>query len=164
MLFHKSLRFVLLVPILSGFLSCSHGSVEDRLDQKLSQDSEIKTGGDVRREATLMIENSPTLTGEQKKALTSLRANIQKELSALNDETLKLRTELIRDLIEPKLNRPEVALIKKRLSDLEAKKLASLFNGVDKANSIMGREVKRNREILDRMMYEESYRMEHDKN
>jgi len=137
------------IPVLLIFSACAHSVVEERIDRKLEKSS-VDTQGELRTETGRLLETAP-LTKEQKLKLSILRQTSRVELDNISQQSLKLQAILAQDVFTPeKFDREEVELVKERIRDLENKRLATLFNAVDEANAIMGREpLKKNTRMLD---------------
>lgn len=123
------------VSLLQG---CSH-NVAKVLDEKLAQEQEVPNQAALRVESGQAIEKTPGLTTEQRTKLISLREKLRAEMSKLQEESLKLRGILIKDVISPTYDDAEVTLIKQRLESVEKQRLAAIFQTIDKANDILGR-------------------------
>jgi ABC-type branched-subunit amino acid transport system ATPase component len=127
---------------------CAHNAVEKSVDQKLTTE-EPKNRAALAEEAKRSIETAPGLTDEQRKKLTELRASVRTELDSLAGQSAKLRSLLIQDVLASQENPDEVKVVKKRLKSVENKRLAVIFDAVDKANSILGREARANAGLFD---------------
>jgi hypothetical protein len=64
---------------------------------------------------------------------------------------LKLREILVTDLAQPNYDEDEVSAIKDRLTTVEKLRLTVIFEAIDKANKLMGREVPNRHFILREM-------------
>jgi len=139
-----------------GFLmaGCTQKEVVKDLDVKESQTSSIKGAGDLQSEAADLITRS-NLSADKKAQLTTLRLATEKQLEAYRDESLRLRSLLIKDVMAPTYNRAEVGLIKSRMSKVERQRLATIFDTVDKANTILGHDVSipENERMVHEMLY-----------
>jgi len=127
---------------LSLFLGCAHRPVETRLNQKLAQDVGTMSQDDFMSETEEMIEQSDRLSPNQKTALQDLRISASDELKTLASESLKLRKELLQDLLAPTLDKREIAVIKRRLDQNSKRRVAVLYTWLDKAGAVLGRDFK----------------------
>lgn len=139
---------VALVGALSLLTSCSHGALNKQLDEKISEESAIKTRSDLQAETADLFEKAPGLSAVQRVQLVALRNNTRSESDRLRLESLKLRSVLVKDLISEKYNEAEVELIKKRIKANEQQRLSVLFGAVEKANTILGHIAPKNQNLI----------------
>ncbi len=79
------------------------------------------------------------LSDEQKKSSSNYNESTNKQVQELRDESLKLRSLLIQSVLAPKYDRNEVMAIQRKIKKAENKRLAVMFDAVDKTNGILGR-------------------------
>lgn len=120
--------------ILTG---CAHSTVDEQLNKKLTEEEGIKSRQDLQMEAAKEIKSSK-LSEAQKAELQKLRDGIVAKENALWQQTLRLRAVLIKDMIAPVYNEPEIQAIQQRLRDTESQRLTYQFLAIDKANQILG--------------------------
>ena len=132
----KSICFILILGSV-GMTGCVSG--EKNLTQKVSGETQVQNRSDLRYEATDMIQTSKTLSPIQKTSLMALRDSTRKQLDELQSESIKLRSVLIKDVLAKKYNPSEVKGIRSRMTTNEKKKIAVIFETVDQANKIIGR-------------------------
>ena len=65
---------------------------------------------------------------------------------------MKLRALLIQDTLASADNSDEVALVKERLKNIENKRLSFVFDAVEQANSILGRQAPENQNLMYEML------------
>lgn len=144
---------LILVLACLAFTSCTSKETKKELDTKLEQEPNSMRQTDVQAEASRLIETTPGLSDEQRKNLISLRNSIQSEMAEINQQSLELRSVLIKDVMDSKVKIAEIDLIKSRLRKVETKKLNVLFGAVDKAEKILGRDNLRSAKIFDEFMF-----------
>ncbi len=127
------------------FQGCSHTALDQKIDLELAQGKSIKTHQDLRAETDEVIESARGLTDDQRSRLSVLRESIRLQDEEMRMKSLKLRALLIKNIIASQYHPEEVDLIKKRIKDIEAKRLATAFNAIEKANIILGHETDTNR-------------------
>ena len=136
---------------------CAHGRGEKELDQKVAANP-VETPRELHAQATQEIESAPGLKPEQKAKLLAIRDSVRKEMSKDRVESLRLRSVLIQDLVQKRdtqKNRKEIELVKKKIRDLEEKKLSAFFQAVREANETMGRWGSRDERLAESMLYDE---------
>lgn len=134
-------RKILLTAVLaSGFLfvGCAQKAIEKQVDQKLAQEVKVKSEQELRAEADQMILSS-NLKEEQKIHLLETRKNWTEKSMELRDESLRLRSLLLKDLLNPAYNQKEVQVIQKRLKKNEQKRVALFLESIRKTDKILGR-------------------------
>ncbi len=122
------------------------------LDDKLSKEPEISSRKQLQSRAQASIDNAVNLTAEQKEKLSALRLNVSNQMNEYNKQSLELRSILIKDLLSSNYNHEEVGLIKSRLRKLENKRLSAIFESIEKANVILGREAELNRPVMEEFL------------
>jgi hypothetical protein len=126
------------VWLLSG---CAHSQVEQRLDQNLAKEPEIENQQALMKETKADIDTSHAITEEQRAKLTTLRRATNHEVKEITEESLKMRSLLVKELVSPSYDQDMVNLIEKKLRVLEDKRLSVIFGAVEQVNQILGREV-----------------------
>ncbi|MBI3556268.1 MAG: hypothetical protein HY074_08390 [Deltaproteobacteria bacterium] len=154
-------KIIISVLIAAGVQGCAHGSelsTEARLDEKLSQEALLRNGADLKAEAKQLLESSSRLTPSQRAELTSLRNSTSRQMDKFNSESLKLRAVLIEDVLASSYDGAEVELLKRRMRDLEHRKLLAFFRSIRDANIKLGRWSSKNdrvtSEVLDEMTFD----------
>ena len=137
--------------------ACSHAAVEKSVDAKLQQESSIQTNADLNAEQKTSIDNAKEITPEQKSKLSSLRVLTRQKLEENNQQSLKLKAVLIQDLVAAQYKENEAELIKSKLKSLQSKRITIMFQAVEEANSILGRQARINDDVM-----RDFVRIEHD--
>lgn len=127
---------------------CAHTPTERHLDQRMDEESKIKSTSDLRIDAQSAIDSATGLTDEQKTKLKALGASVRVKLDDLRDQSLKLRAVLVDDMIATNYNVKEVELIKQRIKAVENNRVSTMFKAIDDANEIMGRQAKLNQHVF----------------
>lgn len=148
---------LLTIVFTMGILSCANKSTEKNLETKVSQEPNVEGTSELRTTTAILIENSK-FSPDKKTQLQSLHLKASAEMQAYREELLKLRSILIKDVFSNNYNKSEVALIQKKIRNLEDKRLALMFKTIDTANGILGRENRAQEELrlMDRMIGEHS--------
>ena len=152
-----SKRLFTLVPLVCAvFLvsGCSHQKLDQKLNERLEVETNIKSSNDLSIEAVSLIEAAPNLTAEQRTRLLSLQQVLRKQLNVMRDQSLRLQAVLLIDLVDPQYRTEEVELIEDRLKDVESKKVAAILNTVEQANTILGHESLQHQRVLQALLNE----------
>lgn len=128
---------------------CAQDTIERRIDRKLSEETNVKSRSDLSDEASNLIKNMPGLSIDQRARLSDLRTDTNALIAELTNQSLKLRGLLIRDVVSDNYDAEEVLAVKARLRALEEKRLTVMFETIDQANEILGRQMLHNRDIID---------------
>jgi hypothetical protein len=149
----KSILALVLFPLGLLLVGCAQKEVESNLTKKMSVEQPVTGTAELQSDAGSLIDSS-NLRAQQKNQLRALQTETVKKLQALRDESLKLRSILIKDVFSAKYNKSEVRLIQKKIDKLEHKRLALTFETIDKANGILGRETdaEESERLVNRMM------------
>ena len=144
--------FVLSFSVLTtALMGCSSKSVNHQIDTKMSQETTVTTTGDLSNQAQETIETTPGLSADQRTQLISLRDKMRDQIKGLNDESIKLRSLLIQDVVSADNHGREVSAVKRRLKKVENKKLSVIFDGIDQADTILGKNTAQRQAVMDRL-------------
>lgn len=135
-------------------------STNKALDQKLSEQPAPANRREVLSKADQRIADSKDLSEDQRKRLTILRDQVTSQIDDINKQSLKLRSVLVEEILSPNYDLDEVNLIKRRLKKLEDKRLSLMFDGVDQANTILGRQALEHRNMMREMLQQRAIREE----
>jgi len=135
--------------------SCSHEEINHALQVKLAQEEVPADAQALTSEMRERIQNSKTMTVDQKQQLLSLQAETSSKLVSARSESLKLRSLLIKDLTRNNYNEAEVDLIKSKLKTVEDERLATIFSAVDRVNQILGRESQEREQYARDLVFQE---------
>lgn len=128
---------------------CAEKEIEKNIAAKEAQEPSNMHTSDLRKEAEDLIDKSH-LSDLQKRRLKELRASAIQQFNSLNDESLRLRSVLIKDVLSPKYSKMEVMYVQDQLRKNEDARLSVILDTVDKANGILGRET--NQDESERLM------------
>ncbi len=137
----KPIPYTLAAFILSSLFipACAQKPVAQTLDEKLAQESTVKTTADYETQSDQTVNNAPGITDDQKKELMAYRESVRAQSSALQQESLKLRAVLVKNLLAPNYNTDEVERIKSKIRDIEQERLRIFFSAVREMNTKLGR-------------------------
>lgn len=142
---YRALGLSLAALILSA---CTTTATRTNLDEKLTQEVQVKDRTGLAAESKDLIEKADALTPTQKTGLLALREATRQKMIEMQKESVKLRSVLIQDVLSPNYNQKEINLIKNRISKLEKNRVTVIFNTVDEANRILGRTQFENKDRL----------------
>jgi hypothetical protein len=145
-----SLSITTLLAIFAA-VGCTSKATKENLNEKVSAESHVTTPADLHAEVKDAIIDAKNLSPDQKEKLSALRDETHTKLESYHQEALRLESVLAKDIVSPKYNISEVKLIKQRMRKLETQRLDLIFDTVDKANLIMGRQALNNEEVLHSM-------------
>jgi hypothetical protein len=140
-----------LACLAAGCASSRNKALDERLAQEPAQ-----TRKALQAEADQKVAEDSSLSADQKKQLAILRSSVSKQLDDLSAQSLKLRSVLVEELLSPTYSLDEVNLIKGRLKKVEDQRLSVMFDGIDKANSILGRQAPQNRRMMRALLEDRS--------
>ena len=146
-----SLAAIALFTILAP--GCASTNTERRIDSKLEAEPAVSDSNSLGGEFKTMIDQSQKLTLVQKNQLLALQTDTRTQLNQLKNQSLKLRSILIKDVMQAGYNPDEIEIVKERLKKTEDRRLTVIFNAVDHAETIIGNELPENEGLL-RSFYE----------
>ena len=141
-------RILYATALVLALVGCS--STEKKVDQAMADQSQVKSQADLRAHADSMIATTPGLSDDQRSKLTQLGDSTRAKLDNVRTESLQLRSALIHNVIAS-YNKSEVYAMKRRMKKLEDKRLSIIFNAVDEANKILGRQAQSNAKLFDEL-------------
>ena len=149
----KSFIPLLCLSAVVGLAGCAQKPVETNLAAKVANEKEVSSPQELQTDASVLIERA-NLKPEQKANLKNLQAETSRELQNLREESLKMRSILIKDVFAKDYNKSEVELVQSKIKDLDQKRLAVMFAALTKANVILGHEstAHENEQLMDRLM------------
>ncbi len=132
----KIFTSLLSVLMILTFASCASKETKETVETQVMQETVVKK--DELKENTLeYISNNQNLSEAQKKKLRSLHESSSKEMTMLNEEIIKTKMVLVKTLMEPKVSRSKVAVLRKDLKKLEKKRMDTSLSSFDKAQNII---------------------------
>ncbi|MGE0615041.1 MAG: hypothetical protein AB7P04_05345 [Bacteriovoracia bacterium] len=133
--------YVLFLAVVLAVLSpgCATRKSDAVLDAKLRAESPNKDAAALSAQTGAAIDRMPDLTDEQRVRLNDLRISTRNELQRLRDESVKLRSALIKDIVSTTYNAKEIDLIKDRLRWNSNQRLSTIFKAIDQTNTILER-------------------------
>ena len=149
-----------LLLLLTLSISACAGSASKALDERMARVPIPASRQEVAQKADQLVSARVDLSEDQKKRLAILRSQITARTDEINRQSLKLRSVLIEDLLSPNYSIEEINLIKRRLQKLENDRLSLLFDGVDHATAILGRQAPEHREVMQELLRQRAGRGE----
>lgn len=122
--------------VLLALTSCASHKTEKEIEQKAAE-SKVSDGKALGTTIHDLIEQSQTLTAEQKSELTNIMKVNKETADALTEQSFKFRSVLITELLSGKVDKKKIKLIKKDIKEIEAKKLKNTFDTVEKISAIV---------------------------
>lgn len=146
----SKITFLSLTTLLAFFVAsgCTSKATKESLNEKVSGENQVVTPADLHTQVKDAIIDAKNLSPDQKDKLSLLRDQTHAKLETYRQEALRLESVLAKDIVSPKYNISEVKLIKQRMRKLETQRLNLIFDTVDKANLIMGRQALNNEDVL----------------
>ena len=150
-------ELILTVLGLALLQGCAHNEIVSKaLDQKLTNETDVTTRGELKLESSRLLENAQGLTDDERTKLIALRQSTATTLDGLREQSIKLRSLLIKKVLDDQDNSDEVGIIKDKLKDVEDQRLSVFLEGIRKANEIMGRWASRTQR-LDLIYFDQMY-------
>lgn len=117
--------------------SCaSYKEEQEKVRTKVSQEN-ISSGQELNTTLHEVINHSKTLTDEQKEKLRKIVDDVRAQNQALQEETLRLRLVLIRELISENVSQKEVKVIKKNIVKAEDMRMKNTFRAINEITQIV---------------------------
>lgn len=120
------------------FVACA-SQAEKNVDQKLTQVTPAASPQAIQSSVADSIESTPGLTVEQKSKLRSLSTSTRSQIGEIRNESMKVQSLLLHEVFSEKSKASEIRVLKRKMKDLENKRLAVIFKSVDEARAILGK-------------------------
>ncbi len=134
--------------LMMGWLTSGCSSNGKKVDKELAQERAPKNRAELRETSSHLIDEAVNVTPDQKMRLYALQLKVRNEIDEANEESLKLKSLVVKNLISPDYHETKNRVLKSRIKKLEGKKVNLVLDAVDEANKILGRETARNNRIL----------------
>lgn len=138
-----------LILLLSLAVSCaSRKAARQEVEEKVSQET-VTDGKALGAKVRAMINSSQTLDADKKAKLNALITEVGEKNKKLREESFKLRSVLVKELISGNVNRKEVKIIKKKLKAIESEKLKNSFATIDKFSAIVSEDPEKEKIMME---------------
>ena len=139
--------------------ACAQSQISRDIDERLRQATD-GSGSAAAGSATSgvsakrRIDEATSLTQEQKAKLQALRERTSGSMQQMRSQTSALRSMLVEEVLagSERYNESRVQAIQTRIEALEHKQTATLFESVQEANRILGRNAQSHAKILQEMI------------
>ncbi len=145
------LKKILVVSFTLAFQSCGTSSSQRSVDEKLAAEPAVTSQNDSIKRSDAVIDSAPGLTEKQRNELNIIRESTRVQAASLEQQALKLRQILIKELVATDYNSKnasEVRTIKYKLSKLQNERLNLTFEAIEKAQKVLGHEAKNNQTMM----------------
>ena len=149
-----NLKLLSILTLLSlSATGCATKTAEREIDRRLAMETPVKTNAELREQTQQSIDSATGITDEQRAKLYDLRDSTRAQMNSLQEESLKLRSMLIKDVLAKTDYDEEIKVIKKRLGNNSKKRLDVVFKALDQAKEILGTQVSKNSPFLNELFY-----------
>jgi hypothetical protein len=124
--------------LLTTLSACAEKELKQKVSSDVAAEPLPASRSDLQKESEALINNSQ-FSDDQKNQLRSLRKDLLSKMQSLNDESLKIRSLLLKEVIAKHGDELEVSALEDKMKDNSQKKLKVLFEAVKKTNRILGR-------------------------
>lgn len=121
--------------------SCTHG-MNDSISNEVSLEP-VSTQADLAAEIDASIESMANLGSDKKQKLIQIRTTTRDRLEALQTDSLRTRSLIVKEVMSDEYNLRRVERLKNRLKKIETEKLKVIFGSIDDANKTLGRQSER---------------------
>ena len=121
-----------------GLMGCAQTQVEKDLDREATAEPARRMHGGVATKGYEAIENSRSLSPEQKQQLKELHGQMIAKTFTIQEDTAKLKGVLFNTLTKSPYDEQKVETIKKRLVALNEQKMQNMFSALSQAQKILG--------------------------
>lgn len=94
------------------------------------------------------ISGASDLSEQQRSDLRELQRSSTTEMDALINESLKLRSILVKDLLSPNYSASRTRTVEKRLKKIELERVDVLLRSIQQAHKILGAEAQAHEQVM----------------
>ncbi len=145
----------LVFSFLGGIYACSHQpSMREQVDNEAKQQAPVEMGGPMAARGMEIIQNSPSLTSEQKEKLMGLSQRMMREMGELRKEESQLKMVLFKTLVDPQSDERKIVVIKNKIVKLDKKRTDKMLSALTEAQKILGRKSLEDEKVYQSLMME----------
>ncbi|HAG92119.1 MAG TPA: hypothetical protein DCL41_09615 [Bdellovibrionales bacterium] len=138
MTFQKFLRTSLALSLTLGLAACSSSPTSEDVDQEVAEQPARTFHGGVAAKGMEAINDSKSLSSDQKDQLKKLHMKMAEETMEIQTEMSKVKGVLFETITSKPYKPKKVAELKKRLLSLNDKKMKNMIQALDKTEKILG--------------------------
>ena len=133
----KSILFITSLVLMGTLSSCAQQKVAEQKVEKEIQAVNLNASESTQEANRNFIMNSDKLSVEQKKMLVELQTKTNEQMNETKKEIEKTRQVLIQTILEPKMNKREYSILKKKIVKLEKNRVENGFKALNEARNII---------------------------
>lgn len=138
-------------------LGCATAREKRQLNDQLAHENKVQDGKSLGQSVHDVIVSSQSLDPKQKSQLTDLLSRIRLKQKELLENSFRLRSLMIKEILAQKVNPRKVKLLKKEIKKNEEQRLSSTFSAIDEISRIVEKDPD-TATFLQHMMYYEPIR------
>lgn len=140
---------LLLTLIVLGLISCTSKQIKEEVKTEVSKTPAITTEKELHNIEDEILKNNKNLSEEQKNKLFSLIKETRNSNQATQDQIIKLRAVLFKELLSDNpTSRAKIRIIERQLYKLDKKKTRNSLNAFKEAKVITGKDDKQLEQTL----------------
>ncbi|GIL18160.1 MAG: hypothetical protein BroJett040_19110 [Oligoflexia bacterium] len=156
-MFKYFINTVLALSACALMASCSstqkEESVEQKVEKQIQAEKPLNKPGDIAQKGHEAFLNAPGLTEAQKIKLNEVVSKTYADAIVMKTELGKTKGALFEAMVSPVATQKEINILKKKVIDLDKKRLDLMLKSMDEAQKIIGRN-KETAEYFRRIMRE----------
>lgn len=126
----------IMFSILILFSACSSREKKAEVQQEIKEEK-VTSRKDLSQNIKAYISSSNKLNEKQKESLTALHEKTSSELQSTNEQITQIKMVMVKHLMEPKIDRKKMSILRKDLRKLEKKRMELSLSSLDKAQQII---------------------------
>lgn len=130
-------QWIYLMPLLI-LTSCATQQEKKQVEQKVANETTVVDGTTLSISVQETIAASKTLSPEQKEQLQSLFLATRTKARSLLEDSYKLRSVLIKELLASNVNPSEIKILKKNIKKVESERMKLTLSAADQITKIVG--------------------------
>lgn len=136
---HFSLPLLLCLCTFITIYSCANTNANKKIDAEIKAETPIKTSSELTNESLAVINDSASLSDEQKYRLAELTTRVNSEMNKAREEEAKVKIVLFKTIVRPDATNKEITILKNRVIEIDRKKTDRMLSALEEAQKIMGR-------------------------
>lgn len=129
---------IIFAILVFGLLGCSNQELNSKIDRDVASEKSVEKGAPTSEAIVDIINESTSLTTLQKERILALQGRMSAYLQAKQEEMGRLKLTFMRSILNRNTSSQEIALLRRRIIDLNHDKMTKILKGMEEAKEILG--------------------------
>lgn len=112
---------------------------EKNVEKSIQTEAPATQKGELATRGAVTFMNAPGLTDAQKSKLMDIHAKTYTESQKIGNELTQAKSALFKTLVSPKSTKKEIYILKRKIVDLDKKRLETMFKAIEEVEKVFGK-------------------------